>query len=225
MKNKKNSKKDQKKIIDLIVKILLIIIIIILFLHNCSLMKNRNLGPVSTGNVQIIEIKCDATNTCNNPNGNGETNNQGQNEKPGNSGSFVVYDGEIKWDGITEAKIFKNPMYRIEGTIAPEDSNTYQFVVKNSTNYKLNYSLNFIEDNPYNANIKYKLKKNKNYIIDHYVSASELATKITNLPANGSDTLYLEWKWISADNDTQIGSLMNGTYGLKIEIKAESVNG
>ena len=47
------------------------------------------------------------------------------------------------------------------------------------------------------------------------------------MPLNSSnnDTYYLEWKWVSSDNDTQIGKAGNASYGLKIEIKAESTNG
>ncbi len=116
-------------------------------------------------------------------------------------------------------------MYELEGIIAPESSNTYQFVVKNSTEYTLKYNISFIENNPYNVNMKYKLKKNDTYVIDQYVSASELIAQNFVLPINSSDTFYLEWKWVSSSNDTQIGSIENSDYHLKIEVKAESING
>ena len=73
-----------------------------------------------------------------------------------------------------EVKIFTNSMYKLEDRIAPESSNTYQFVVKNSTNYNIKYQIRFIENNPYSINMKYKLKKNDTYLIEEYVSASEL---------------------------------------------------
>ena len=51
-------------------------------------------------------------------------------------------------------------MYELTDVIAPESSNTYQFVVKNGTEYNLKYKIDFIENNPYQINMKYKLKKN-----------------------------------------------------------------
>jgi len=116
-------------------------------------------------------------------------------------------------------------MYQLNGIIAPESSSTYQFVVKNGTEYNLKYNVTFIEDNPYNVNMKYKLKRNDTYIIDEYVSASELTAENIILPISNNDTFYLEWKWVSSSNDTEIGKIDNANYGLKIEVKAESVNG
>lgn len=137
---------------------------------------------------------------------------------------FSVRDKNVKWNGVTDAKIFTNSMYELEDRIAPESSNTYQFVVKNSTNFNLKYSIEFIENNQYNINMKYKLKKNDTYLIDQYVSADELDIFDVLLDSNTNDTYYLEWKWISSSNDTEIGINTDSKYGLKIEIKAESVN-
>ena len=116
-------------------------------------------------------------------------------------------------------------MYTIDDIIAPESNNTYQFIVKNSTKYNLKYNIEFVESNPYNINMKYKLKKNDEYIIDHYVSASELNVSNIHLNTNSNDTYYLEWKWVSNTNDTEIGANPSSKYGLKINVKAESDNG
>ncbi|MBR3660768.1 MAG: Ig domain-containing protein [Bacilli bacterium] len=139
-------------------------------------------------------------------------------------GMITVYDNDITWHGQTDAKIFTNSMYEFEDIIAPESSNTYQFVVKNSVDFNIKYDISFIEDNPYNINMRYKLKKNNTYLVDHYVSANEL--NINNMIINNgeNDTYYLEWKWISSDNDTQIGKNLDAKYGLSIEVKAESTN-
>ena len=140
-------------------------------------------------------------------------------------GGLVVSDNEITWNGQTDAKIFTNSMYEFDDKIAPESFNTYQFVVKNGTNYKIKYNISFIEDNPYNINMKYKLKKNETYLIDHYVSVSELNVSNILLNLSNNDTYYLEWKWISSDNDTEIGKNPNSYYNLKIKVEAESTNG
>lgn len=143
------------------------------------------------------------------------------------SNDLNVYDSDHKpvvWNGSTDLKIFTNSMYELTDVIAPEDSNTYQFVVKNGTDYQLKYNVKFIETNTYGINMKYKLKKNDTYLIDHYVKASELNIPEMLLNTNQNDTYYLEWKWISSSNDTEIGVMGNAKYGLKIDVKAESVD-
>ena len=70
--------------------------------------------------------------------------------------------------------------------------------------------------------MKYKLKKNDTYLVDHYVSFDELNVSNQILNSKTNDTFYLEWKWISSDNDTEVGNIQ-ANYALKIEVKAESV--
>lgn len=140
---------------------------------------------------------------------------------------FKVYDKDkkpVNWNGSTNLKIFTKSIYNVDGVIAPESENTYEFIVKNSTDYNIKYNVEFNETNDYNINMKYKLKKNGTYIIDHYVDANEL--NITNqlLNTNNKDTYQLEWKWVSSTNDTSIGTNPEAVYGLQIEVKAESIN-
>ena len=141
---------------------------------------------------------------------------------------FDVYDDAhtpVTWNGSNDLKIFSRSVYTMKNKIAPESSNTYQFVVRNSTSCNLRYEINFIETNNYNINVQYKLKKNDTYIIDHYVKANELVVNNMLLNPDENDTYYLEWKWISSSNDTSIGENAEADYGLKIEIKAEGIDG
>ena len=131
----------------------------------------------------------------------------------------------ITWNGSSDLKIFEKTQYTMDGRIAPESSNTYEFKVKNGTGYNLKYNISFVESNPHNINMKYKLKKNDEYIIDHYVTTSELNVPEMLLNSKINDTYYLEWKWISSDNDTEIGKTGNVNYNLKIIVEAESTNG
>ena len=246
----KNNKSEQTK--ERIIKIILIIVIIILLIHNCCILKKLNNKKVPSGNVEIIEINCDKDDTCevedndsgkkddngsNNgskdldkDNKNGKNNNLPINDdtdEPTDDGELglIVEDKDITWSGNTIAKIFTNSMYEFKNKIAPESSNTYQFIVKNATEYNLKYNISFIENNPYSINMKYKLKRNDTYVIDHYVSPSEINVSNILLDSGKNDTYYLEWKWVSSDNDTEIGTNPNAEYELKIDIKAESVNG
>ena len=80
-----------------------------------------------------------------------------------------------------------------------------------------------METNQFNINMKYKLKKNDEYVIDEYVSASELKLDEFSLNKGESDTFYLEWKWVSSSNDTEVGSNPSSSYQLSIEVYAESI--
>ena len=140
------------------------------------------------------------------------------------TGELFVSDGRIRWSETTSANIFENPNGR-GNIIEPESSNTYEFNVKNSTNSKLKYKIEFVETNPYNINMKYKLKKNGTYIVDNYVSVFELNATNVIIDVGNNDKYDLEWKWVSSDNDTEVGKVGNANYELKIEIEAESING
>ena len=180
--------------------------------------KNNN---YSTSNKKTTNNNKADNNSNNNNNQNKPTEDNNEQEEF-TEDSLYVNDPSIKWQDETELKIFKNSLYNFEEKIAPESSNTYQFVVNNGTSYKLKYNISFIESNPYSINMKYKLKKNNTYIIDHYVSYNELNISDIELNSQKKDTYYLEWKWVSSDNDNSAGK-NNANYSLKIDIKAESV--
>lgn len=144
---------------------------------------------------------------------------------------FYVSDNEIvKWQDETSLNIFEDSsnISKVKGKIAPESSGTYKFVVNNGTKYNLNYKISFSETNEHGINMKYKLKKGDNYIVNNYVSYNELNIEDVLLNTKNSDTYYLEWKWVgdNDDNDTQIGTnakSSNIKYDLKITVEAESV--
>ena len=89
---------------------------------------------------------------------------------------------------------------------------------------KIKYNVYFHETNNYEINMKYMLKKNDTYIIDTYSKADDLDIYNYVLNPGEVDTYYLDWKWISSDNDTSIGQKPEANYGLRIEVEAESIN-
>ena len=138
-----------------------------------------------------------------------------------------VYDktkSPLVWNGSHDLDIFNKSIYNIDGFIAPESENTYQFIVRNNASYKIKYSIEFIETNDYHINMKYKLKKNDSYLISSYSNASNLTVSDFVLNPGENDTYYLDWKWVSSDNDTSIGKTPDVKYGLKIKVEAESIN-
>ena len=144
-----------------------------------------------------------------------------------NDDEVNVFDEDkdpITWNGSTDLNIFTKSIYNVDGFVAPESENTYQFMVRNDTNYRIKYTITFDESNDYEINMKYKLKKDSTYIISEYTSATLLAVPEYYLDPGENDTYYLDWKWISSSNDTSIGANPNASYGLKILVDAESVS-
>ena len=142
------------------------------------------------------------------------------------SGELEVFDDDkpaLEWNGSTNLSIFSKSIYNVDGKLAPESENTYEFVVRNSTKYDISYDVSFDETNLYHINMKYKLKKNNTYVIDHYVTFEELKLTDQVLSSGSKDVYHLEWKWISSSNDMSIGTNPDANYGLKIEVEAESV--
>lgn len=186
---------------------------------------------VSGGETVIITIATNNTqNKAVNPssgnNPSGGNNESGDEEPIEPDGNFFVNDSDVRWNEETELNIFTDSLYELNGKIAPESSNTYKFVVNNETKYNLKYKISFTEENQYNINLKYKLKKNGSYLVDHYVSYNELNIDNLLLNSNSKDTYLLEWKWVSSDNDTEIGIKARNidvNYNLKIKVEAESV--
>ncbi|MBR2678612.1 MAG: hypothetical protein IKE63_04265 [Bacilli bacterium] len=168
------------------------------------------------------------SNNNNNKGGNNDGTDGGSDEEEQDegeiTGEFYVNDSNIRWSDSTNLRIFVDSLYNLDGKIAPESSNTYKFVVNNKTAYNLKYSISFMETNPYSMNMKYKLKKNNSYVISDYVSYNQLNLANQVLNSKKSDTFYLEWKWVSSDNDNQAGKAQ-ANYKLKINVEAESIDG
>lgn len=223
-------KKENYTFKDRFIKIVLLIIIIILLFHNCSLLKlikEKDKIKKPTGNVDIFEIMCNKDNCEKKDNTKpskpvSKSNTANTMKEVEKEKELTISDKNIIWKSNNKLRIFSNPVYNMDSIIAPEDSNTYQFVIKNNTDYNIQYGIKFIEKNPYNINMKYKLRKGNDYMIDDYVDYNELNQSNIILNMNNNDTYYLEWKWIGSNDDTELANLENA-YDLSIEIEAESI--
>ena len=238
-------KLKNNKTLNLIIEIILVLIIVILLIHSCVIQKmNDEEGKkkTPTGNVDIIEIVCDNSKTCNKKTSNDKTKSDKNTKKntsstvlkPNNteiineveeepqSGLVTVDDYTVKWDGNKDLKIFTNSAYELTDRISPESSNTYKFIVKNKTEYKLKYKITFTETNTQSINMKYKLKKNDTYLVTEYTTYNNLNVLDQEIESGENDTYYLDWKWFSSSNDTHIGEIQ-ADYSLKIYIEAENI--
>lgn len=220
-------KEDNKNII---IRIILIATIIVLIISNLSIIKNnfmpKNNERIPNCNVDIFDVDCEKNNS--------DTNEKTKTTKDTESKStikekaeLVVSDKNIIWSSTNNLRIFSNPVYSMEEKIAPESSNVYQFVVRNNTKNNIKYSLDFIENNQFDINMRYRLKRSNNYIVgsdNKWVDYKELDTNNVYLDSEKNHTYYLEWKWQSSNNDSKVGNRLNAGYRIDIKIKAEVAN-
>ncbi len=236
---KEETKKEKKNLWDIsstIIIVILIIIIILLCFRSCSNKNKTQKTP--TGNIDIFEIVCETN--CPMPQDKPDdevkptstpiqrpTNTQTPTlptEPAPEEDNVQVLDKNIIWTTTNELKIFENPMYDYDEVIAPGSTNIYQFVVKNSTEYEIQYEIEFKEVNKDHINMKYRLKKNKDYIAgdnDTWVTYESLTHAGNIINAKSSDTYYLEWKWFDSANDNEIAEKGDVTYELQIDLKAK----
>ena len=145
--------------------------------------------------------------------------------KPNLDKKLIVRDKNANWNAQTKLNIFENPAYEMREKVAPGCSNSYEFYIINTNKFNIKHTITFLEINPMNVNMKYKLRENGKYIAgseDKWLSYDEL--KSTNIvTANGQTKYFLDWKWIESDNDTEIGASGDVKYILNINIYAEQI--
>lgn len=127
-------------------------------------------------------------------------------------------------DKLEDLDIFSNPDFLNQKIIAPMSNSSYNFVVKNTFNEKLIYSIKTEELNKLGINMKYRLRLNNVYVIGNetmYVDIQDLNLNNVILFENSSDIYTLEWKWENSNNDTRIGESEYGDYKLKLNIQAD----
>lgn len=123
--------------------------------------------------------------------------------------------------------IFSNPAFNYKNKIAPGSHNTYNFQVHNSSNMTLNYNIDFSVESEYDINLKYRIRKNNEYIAgdeNNYVSIDDISIPLTLLNSDSTDNYSIDWKWFDDDeNDNIIGENMKEEYKLMIHIYFDQV--
>lgn len=144
----------------------------------------------------------------------GTTSSTTASEDPG---KVTVSDSSQEWGNATNLKIFD------VDSIEPGDHGTYDFTIDNNNKRNSIYDITFDENNEYSVNMLYKLKRNGYYIAgneDTWVKYDSLNVKEKVLNKYSKDLYTIEWKWVDAENDTEVGRIKNATYKLSIYIKA-----
>ena len=141
------------------------------------------------------------------------------------TGLIEVTQNDIGWDMLEELNIFRNKKYNNQNIIAPRNTGTYSFLVKNVTENNLVYDLQLREINDYNINMKYKLKLENVYIAgskEEWKDIKDINIENIIIPAESKNLYTLEWYWADNDvQDTKIGALTYADYTLRIKIGAQ----
>ncbi len=130
----------------------------------------------------------------------------------------------ITWKSVNQLNIFSNPLYNMDSKIAPLSTNSYEFIIRNTTKEDVLYSLEFNEKSDFPINMKYRLKRNNEYIKGNeqiWVSYNDLNLDEIDLAYNRADDYVLDWKWFDGENDNLIGSLQDD-YTLSITLAAST---
>lgn len=144
-----------------------------------------------------------------------------------NSDVFKVYQNEKEWKDLKQIDVFKNKYFNDQAIIAPGVNGKYNFIVSSEDAAKFKYNIVFTDENNYNINLKYKLLRNGKYIsgnTNEWVNVEELNTSEMLLNPNTRDIFTIEWEWIDAKNDTEVGQTVGADYKMNIEVKAIQVD-
>lgn len=215
---RENNQSRKRKLV-IIILIIIILLLLYFLIHKFGNIYHHGLGT-PTGNVDIFEIGCNC-NCCDKDVFSEDDINKSKIE------DILVYDKYKVWDN-KELRIFENPAYEYRSVIAPGSYNSYTYVIRNNNEFPVIIDITFVEDNPKNINMQYKLSNKGKYLIGNntnYVSLDD-NKKITGiyLPAKSQLSYILDWKWIDSDNDTEIGFDITSNYKLSINIGATYEN-
>lgn len=140
--------------------------------------------------------------------------------------SESTLNGDINWEDKKELDMFNNAYFNDRAIIAPGVEGSYTFTVENKSSSKFNYQINFIEENPYNVNMVYKLKKNGEYIVGNesqWKDENELNVFNLKLDSVQRDVYTVEWRWEDTSYDTSIGVLDDAYYKMYVDVQADQI--
>ena len=204
-----------------ILNIVLIIIIILLLLF-CYVVGYR-MGKIGFGYQETIA----PTDTITKDEDKGKDKDRDEEiDKEYKMPEIQITQGDIEITKDTQLDIFSNKKFNGEKIIAPGSNGTYQFCVRNKSNYDITYDFSFTDEMQYPVNMKYKLKIDNIYIKgnqEEYKNLEEIQVNEIIVPKDSVNIYTLEWYWKDDNkNDTIVGSQKdNQYYKLNLEINAK----
>ena len=191
------------------ITIVILVLIILLLILYIAIKGIGRIGVIPTGNIDIFNInstkkddKNNNQNNSNNSNNDNQSNNYNniKNDTDKNDGEetkknlITVFDEDLTWNSENELRIFSNPAFEFQNIIAPGSTNTYQYVVNNSESFNITYSMIFIEKNKNLINMKFKLKRNGEYVLgskDKWIDIQNKSLQNLSLMSNSHDIYSL----------------------------------
>lgn len=218
-----NNRKEKKTIIYLIIISIVLIYFSLFFIHNIyergKLRDSTSASIIFPDNAIILDDDTE------------KDHKKGEDVIVDNEDRFIIVrdgigpDGK-SWSELKEINMFNNFYFHDEAIIAPGVWGSYSFTVENQWDIAMEYNINFVEENPYEVNMVYKMKKNGEYIMGNenewgYYTDLNVYKNIVN--AESSDVYTIEWKWKDNYNDTQIGETPGAYYKMHIKLDATEV--
>jgi len=141
--------------------------------------------------------------------------------------SIKIFEGTKEWSELKELNIFdREHMHVVKGKIAPGVVDKYVYTVECYGDYNMLYNMQFSDENPHKINMKYKLRRNGEYVAgdeNTWVTVEELSQSGMKIAPGTTDVFILDWKWEDADNDTEIGETEGAKYIINIKSDAEAI--
>lgn len=164
----------------------------------------------------------------NNYSSNNNVNSDNNNEILENPEPVVikVFEDGKQWTQLANLNIFANPYFNDNNIIAPGIKHRYNFDIQNASNKKIIYFIKFKEENNKQINLKYRLKKNNEYVLgdnDKWIYINNQTTNNYILDGRSKEGYSLEWYWEDSDRDTAVGQDKNVSYKIDIEISSAVV--
>lgn len=188
--------------------------------ENNIIEENNIINSNDTNQNDGSEVQNNVSNNYSANNNVNSDNNEEITENPEPVIIKVFEDGK-QWNQINNLNIFANPYFDDNNVIAPGIKHRYNFDVQNASNKKIIYFIKFKEENSNQINLKYRLKKNNEYVLgdnDEWIYINNQTTNNYVLDGKSKEGYSLEWYWEDSDRDTAVGQDKNVSYKIDIEI-------
>lgn len=137
---------------------------------------------------------------------------------------FIAHEDGTEWNESEDLPVFANDQFD-EQAIAPGMNGSYRFTFENRNQHALDFSISFSEENEYDIELVYRLKRDGAYIAGAagdggWVELEDLSVSDMTIEESSSTIFEIEWYWRHNDPvDTEAGENA-ATYTLHIALSA-----